>query len=174
MPCRSRLAWGLLLVAAVSAGPLLAFEPATQASGDEERDTQQQAAQQRRERYANGMREYAQGTKIVEAKAGRDGRPAELVAHPVFRYSDEPRFIPDATLWAWTIEGRPAAFQKVEGNNQGGGRLWTICIASASEDELHATWPGGRTFRTTRPGVTFKPIPNAEAPSDRPRRGRCK
>lgn len=156
----------LYLSVALLAAPLSAFEPAEPTVED---DLQKQPAQERKERFTRWMREFAETTKIVETESGREDQPAKLVPHPVFRYSDEQRFIPDATLWVWTVEGRPAAFQKVEGNNHSGGQMWTICFASLSEDLVKVTWPGGREFQAQKPGVSFKPIPNGETPSDEPR-----
>jgi hypothetical protein len=91
---------------------------------------------------------------------------AELVPNPVFRYSDEERAIPDATLWVWTRDGRPVAFQKIEGNNHGGGQAWTICFASLSEGLIRVDWMMSRKYAARKPGVTFNPIPRAEAPAD--------
>ena len=155
----------LYLSVALVGAPLSAVEPAQQTVED---DPQTQAAQERKERFTNWMREFAEKTVIVQTKSGREDQPAKLVPHPVFRYSDEQRLIPDATLWVWTVDGHPAAFQKVEGNNYGGGQ-WTICFASLSEDLVKVTWPGGREFQAQKPGVAFKPIPSGETPSDEPR-----
>ena len=77
---------------------------------------------------------------------------------PVFRYSDEERFIPDATLWVWTRDARPIAFQKVEGNNYGGGQAWTICFASLSKDLISVKWSNGRKYLSRTPGVEFKAL----------------
>ena len=166
MSCSPRLLSCVLYMSvALLAAPLIAFEPAEQAVED---DSQKQAAQERKEMFTNWMRGFAEKTKIVDTRPGREDQPARLVPHPVFRYSDEQRFIPDATLWVWTVDGRPAALQKVEGNNQGGSQ-WTICFASLSEDLVKVTWPVGREFQAQKPGVRFKPIPNAESPSDNPR-----
>jgi hypothetical protein len=90
---------------------------------------------------------------------------AELVPKPVFRYSDEERAIPDATLWVWTRDARPIAFQKVEGNNHGGGQMWTICFASLSEGLVDVRWRGTHQFAARKPGVAFKPLPGAEPPA---------
>ncbi len=44
----------------------------------------------------------------------RNGNEIVAVLHPkpVFRYSDQPRFFYDATLWVWTVDGLPVAMQK--------------------------------------------------------------
>ena len=136
-------------------------------------DPDKHEAQARKERYTNWMRKYAEGTKIkiLGASEPRSDKEqlAELFPNPVFRYSDEQRFIPDATLWVWTRDARPVAFQKVEGNNHGGGQAWTICFASLSEGLISVDWPMNRKYVARTPGVAFSPIPGAEAPTDNPR-----
>ena len=129
-----------------------------------EDDAEKQEAQSRKERYTNWMRTYAEGTKIILPGIDEDDEQlAEMVPHPVFRYSDEQQAIPDATLWVWTRDARPVAFQKVEGNDQGSAK-WTICFASLSEGLIKVHWPGGREYAARKPGVSFKPLPRAEAP----------
>jgi hypothetical protein len=133
---------------------------------DPEGDAEKQEAQARKERYTNWMRTYAEGTKIRLPGTGEDDEQfAEMVPHPVFRYSDEQRAIPDATLWVWIRDARPVAFQKVEGNNHGSGQMWTICFASLSEGLVKVRWPGGREYAARKPGLTFKPLPRAETPA---------
>jgi hypothetical protein len=117
------------------------------------------------------MQDYADGTEVMLKTA--DGKvAAEIVPRPVFRYSDVQREIPDATLWVWTRDARPVAFQKVEVNAHGGSRLWTICFASLSPDLVDIRWPAEparRTYESTAPGVAFRSIPGADPPADNPR-----
>lgn len=138
------------VIAVVAAGALL-FGPPVQTTHAEE-DAEKLAAEARRDRYTNWMRTYAEGTNItLPADDRRNAQKAELVPNPVFRYSDEQRAIPDATLWVWTRNARPVAFQKVEGNNHGGGQGWTICFASLSEQLVHVRWPANREFSAASP-----------------------
>jgi hypothetical protein len=126
--------------------------------------------QERKERYTNWMKQYAQDTQVLIPKTeGQDEQRATMHPNAVFRYSDEEHAIPDATLWVWLRDNRPVAFQKVEGNNHGGGQMWTICFASLSEKLITVRWPGGRDFETRKPGLKFQPIPGADPPSDNPR-----
>lgn len=159
------------LACLIFAAPSLAFEPNEPRNKIEtsEDDAQKQAAQERKEKFTTWMREFAEGTKIVAGQPAGDEQPAKIVPNPVFRYSDEERFIPDATLWVWTRDGRPDAFQKVEGNNHGGGQMWTICFASLSEGLVKVAWPGGRVFQTQKPGVKFAPFPKGELPAEKAR-----
>ena len=131
-------------------------------------DVEKKEAQERKDRYTKWMRTYSEGTQIKLLNAGDPAAP-ELVKTPVFRYSDDERAIPDATLWIWTSNARPVALQKVEGNNHGGGQMWTICFASLSEELIKTKWPSGHEFSASEPGVKFLAIPDAETPSDNPR-----
>lgn len=125
-----------------------------------------QAAKDRKEKFTQWMRTYAEKTEIRLKDDPEAKEPAiELVPNPVFRYSDEERLIPDATLWVWTRDARPVALQKVEGNNYGGDKAWTICFASLAEELIDVRWPSGRRYAAQKPGVTFTPFPRAEAPA---------
>ena len=170
-----RLCWAIFAPTFSLAMGIMLFPSLSQiaCADDPVDDAEKQAALARKERYTNWMRTYAEGTRIKIAAAGEadadEEQLAELVPNPVFRYSDEERAIPDATLWVWTRDGRPVAFQKIEGNNHGGGQAWTICFASLSEGLIRVDWPMGRKYAAREPGVTFNPIPRAEAPADNSR-----
>jgi hypothetical protein len=128
------------------------------------------AAAQRKERFLKWMTQHAFETDVlVPDAAGGPPQPATRVEKPLFRYFDEEHRIPDATLWVWTHAGRPVAFQKVDGNNFASGRAGTICFASVSERLITAKWRSHGEFKATKPGVTFRPIPDAPEPSDNPR-----
>src|SRR5688572_24616661 len=71
------------------------------------------------------MQEYAEATTVWIDPI--DNEVADLVPQPVFRYADQPRNIPDATLWVWTKDGRPVAFQKLEVDARPGFSQWTVC-----------------------------------------------
>lgn len=140
------------------------------APAEAKESAEERALREKRERYLSWMKEYARETVITLPVAAEGSRPkATPVELPLIRYSDEEHRIPDATLWAWTHNNRPVAFQKVEGNNWGGGRQWTICFASLSEELITVTWPNSRTHAMTKPGLQFRPITDAEAPASNPR-----
>lgn len=172
MSFRRHACWTIFAIfVSLLAGIVIFAPPAREARADDaEIDVEKQAVQARKERYTNWMRTYAEGTLIKLQRTDEDEEQlAELVPNPVFRYSDEERAIPDATLWVWTRNARPVAFQKVEGNNHGGGQAWTICFASLSEGLIYVDWPMGRKYAARKPGVTFIPVPGAVAPADNPR-----
>jgi hypothetical protein len=132
----------------------------------DDQDEEIQEAKRRKERYTNWMREFTKDTSVRVTMPGEDEETAaELVPNPIFRYSSK-KFADDATLCIWTRDGRPVAMQKVEVNNIG-GTWWTICFGSVSEGLVTARWRGDRTYAATAPGVTYRPIPRAEAPSDK-------
>jgi hypothetical protein len=110
------------------------------------------------------MRSLAEHTKVQFAEGGRQ---PELVKDPAFRYDDQPRRFIDATLWVWTDQGRPVAFQKIEavesGDNNPSSPHWQYCFTSVSSDLLSAEWPSKHRFRATEPGVTFRPLEDAPA-----------
>jgi hypothetical protein len=159
--------WGIFAISvSLIAGAVLFMPPVRVARADDaEDDFEKQEAQARKERYTKWMRTYAEETNIrLQGKEDDEEVTAEMVPNPVFRYSDEQRAIPDATLWVWTRNARPVAFQKVEGNNQGNPK-WTICFASLSEGLLRVRWRGAREYASRKPGVHFDSIPRAEPPA---------
>jgi hypothetical protein len=121
-------------------------------------------AADRRQALRDWMQDFAQDS-VVRVIVRDEPQPSERVDRPVFRYSDEPRKIPDAALWVWTRAGRPVALQKVEASSGGAEPQWTICFASLSEQLLDVQWPVGRQYQSQKPGVEFQPIPDAEPPA---------
>jgi hypothetical protein len=93
---------------------------------------------------------------------------AKLIPTPVFRYSDQPRRIVDASLWAWMQDGRLIAFQKIEAVLTADDELlWQYCFASFTSSQLDVRWPRASRFRTTAPGVVFHSFPKAPTPSEK-------
>ena len=104
------------------------------------------------------MRSAVAAIKVSE-KVGEQLRPAKLVEEPIFRYSDEQRFIRDATMWIWTAEGRPVSVMKLERYSfPDPKRHWLFNIGSASPNLLTVTWPFDREFESKKPGVSFQPL----------------
>ena len=104
------------------------------------------------------MRSAVAGMKVVE-KAGEQLPPAKLVDEPIFRYSDEQRSIRDATMWVWTVDGRPVSTMKLERYSlPNPARRWVFNIGSVSPNLLTVTWPFDREFTSKKPGLTFQPL----------------
>jgi len=112
------------------------------------------------------MRRLAHGTQ-VEIFGETETPPPQFVTQPVFRYSDQPRRIQDATLWAWTVNGRPGMFLKVESvlMPDGTKRPWIFCVSSVSEHLIDAQFPGGHRYQSQKRGVEYRLITDAPLPS---------
>src|SRR4029450_5315602 len=67
--------------------------------------------EQRRAQLLAEMQSLAQQTKVSYQGSTTS---LKLNDKPVFRYDDQPRRFIDATMWVWTDQGRPMAFQKIE------------------------------------------------------------
>jgi hypothetical protein len=67
--------------------------------------------ERQRKELLDQMRALAEQTGVQFAEGER--KP-ELVKDAALRYADQPRGFIDATLWVWTDQGRPVAFQKIE------------------------------------------------------------
>jgi hypothetical protein len=107
------------------------------------------------------MRALAKATQVRFPQG--DVQP-QLVASPVFRYDDKPRFFLDATMWVWTAAGRPVAFEKIEAMAQDRPK-WGYCFTSVAEDLLEVEWGDGREYRSTAPGAEFRPLPGVAVPA---------
>ncbi len=91
---------------------------------------------------------------------------ARRVSEPVLRWWQPVRGGDDGALYVWTREGRPVAvltfftFKMPDGT-----RYITHERHSMTAEPVEATWRGDKVWRTTRPGVGFKPVPNAAVPA---------
>jgi hypothetical protein len=147
-----------LLAATVVVCAALAANLANGAEDGEKRPEQRQR-QQERERLLAKMRELAQQTQL---RFQQGDRQPLLVESPVFRYDDQPRHFLDATLWVWTDQGRPVAFQKIEAM-ESRTPAWQYCFTSVSEELLEVQWAVGGRFRSTSPGIEFRQLIEAPA-----------
>jgi hypothetical protein len=91
----------------------------------------------------------------------RDGASVagQWIAEPLFRYSDQPRDVLDAALWAWVVDGRPIAFQKVEAYRETTNWRRIYCLASLSPDRISVEWPNRSRWSAKKPGVVFRTLP---------------
>ena len=113
------------------------------------------------------MRELAEQTEISLDAGGSERRP-QLQNQPIFRYSDPPRRIYDATLWVWKLDGKPVVFQKVESGVYDGSTRprWTYCLTSFSEDLLTAKWNAEHRYRSRKPGIEYRVFDGAPSPAN--------
>lgn len=108
------------------------------------------------------MQQRVQNSRVTLANEP-DVKP-QLVATPVFRYSDELRHIEDAGLWIWTERGRPVATMKVERYKPGiHPTPWLYCFVSLSPELASAEWDAAPTFHARKPGVTWLPLADRPA-----------
>ena len=135
-------------------------------AADDEEDSQALKRKDRTEKLLKFSRTFSENTRVAVLANGKE-QVGELKAEPVMRYSDEPRFISDATLWVWSLNSRPVAIQKVEVNDLVAVPLWTICFGSFAESNVEVTWPSGHTFKSKERGWVFEPNPDADAPAER-------
>jgi len=88
---------------------------------------------------------------------------AELITTPLFRYSDEPRRIFDATVWGWIADGRLLAICKIEHNDREGYPLWSTCFVSLAPRRIEAEWSGGRRWSARKVGIEPQTVNAAAA-----------
>lgn len=122
---------------------------------------QDSAAAQRAE-LRQGMRARAEQTSVVVV-SDEQQLAAKLVPAPLFRYSDQPRDIIDASFWAWQRRGRPVAFQKIEVYRRQGRLHWFYCLSSSSESRIAVEWEVGEKWSAKKPGIAFRSFPEGPA-----------
>jgi len=109
--------------------------------------------------------------KVKVAPVAAPRQSPELVAKPLMSYTDEPLAIDGATLWAWAQpkHGRPVAVCKVEHYDTTRKTVsgeWLYCFASLSGELIRAKWPDGHEWTASRPGISFRDIPDAPRPGE--------
>jgi len=121
-------------------------------------------AKQAREQLLQGMRMRAQQTNVSQFVGGKRVvcKPA---AQPLIRFSDQPRDIMDATLWAIGTPGRPVALQKIEVYHRPEGPSWFYCMTSLSESLIETRWRDGQTWSSRKPGTEFRELAKGPRPA---------
>jgi hypothetical protein len=103
-----------------------------------------------------GMRDEIARLKIT---VERDGKPvpADFKSEPILHYTDPERKFPDATLWAWTLDGQPVLFSKLE--HMGGNPPQSqYCIATSQDARITVRWPNGNAWKSQKAGIDFQKI----------------
>lgn len=88
---------------------------------------------------------------------------AELKPEPILRYTDPQRAFPDAALWIWTIDGRPAGFSKLERLGTGNNLSWQYCLSATSDEKLTVRWPEGVAWRPRKAAFKFQTLESDQA-----------
>ncbi len=99
-------------------------------------------------------------------RVGQHQFAAERLSEPVLRWWQPVRGGDDGALYIWVREGRPVAaltFFTFKWPN--GTRSIVHEKASLALEPLEATWRGNVVWQTSRPGLTFKRIPDGPAPA---------
>ena len=111
------------------------------------------------------MRAHASAIRVTEQSAEGDERAMALRSEPLERYSDPPREIHDAALWAWGEAGRPRAVLKVEymGNRPPATR-WVYGLVALTPGRLDVQFGDGTRWRSTEPGLAPRTVPDAPVP----------
>lgn len=113
------------------------------------------------------MRRLARATRLSEVVDGEAKPPAPPRPEPLLRYSDPPRGIQDATLWAWGDRGRPIALMKVERwSNRRPEVRWNFGIVSMSTGRVEVKYSDGLVWASRKIGWESHPFPDAPPPAD--------
>ncbi len=105
------------------------------------------------------MKETA--SRIEICKAGDGATKLELVVQPLLRWDNHRSFVVDAATFVWMSDHRPQAIGGVWIKN-GASHL---DLQSLAQGPLTATAAGKRAWFPSRPGTTWRPVPDAPAPS---------
>ena len=121
-----------------------------------------------REERLSAMRDRAK-TFVVERVVNGERRSARLRSEPLFRYSDQPRGLLDATFWCWGSTGRPVALAKIESAVTVDKKpYWQYCVASLADGPVEFNFGNGRRFATKKPGITLRMLDGAPPAGNRP------
>ncbi len=115
---------------------------------------------EQRQKELDAMRRRAEATTVWRIDGGARTR-LKLMPEPLFRYSDQPRKVGDATLWGFGAKGRPQVLEMVESYRIPGAPQWMRCLTSLSEGLIEAEWRGGEQWSATRPGLELRVLPSA-------------
>lgn len=132
-------------------------------------ETAEEEKKVQREAMLKLMKQKIEGTKVSLLSDGQEVK-ADLIARPIFRYSDSARFILDATLWAWTKNGRPVAVCKMEGMRGFAAApdkpRWLYNLSSFSSDGLvEAEWNFGHRWTARKSPLRLVELSDGPKPS---------
>lgn len=105
------------------------------------------------------MKETA--ARIEIRTAVKDSAKLELRAQPVLRWDNSRSFVVDAATFVWLVDHRP---QVIGGMWIKDGHAW-FDLHSLSDRPLTASVDGTTRWSTSRPGVSFEPVPDGPPPS---------
>lgn len=133
------------------------------AASEKKRAVGEEEAKEQRKARLEEMRRRADGASVAQL-AGAEKIAAKLLPEPVLRYSGEFHGIVDATVWVYGDKGRPVAIEKVE-LYKSWHHGYFYCLASLCDERVEAHWPGVPVWRSSRPGVEMRDLPDGPTPA---------
>jgi hypothetical protein len=102
----------------------------------------------------------------VSINSGDKLQPIKMLPEPLYRYSQQSRFYPDAVVWGWLDHGRPKALLTLACQVETNSTQLIYEFNSLSANPLFCTIDGQDRWAPRGPGVTMKTLPGAPAPVD--------
>ncbi len=84
---------------------------------------------------------------------------------PILRWTQPVRGGDDGAVFLWVLDGRPEVVGTIFTWRGGGPRVMQHEVHSLAPTGLDATWRGKPMWHPDRPGLAFKPVPEAPAPA---------
>ena len=110
------------------------------------------------------LKRHAADYAIVPREGGKVA-PTPL-PEPILRWTQPVRGGDDGAVFLWVTDGRPAAVGTIFTYRVSGSpRVLQHEVHSLLTGGLDATWRGRPAWRSEKPGLTFRPVPDAPAPA---------
>lgn len=134
----------------------------------EESKTQSELQKQAQKERLLKMRKIAESIQTASLN-GEQYVPVELIAHPLFRFSDSARGYSDGTIWAWGKTGRPVAILTVSRITTSiKGFKWIYELTSLSGNRVISEGKEGWKWTPRNTELDLKPIPDSPSVAGSP------
>ena len=121
----------------------------------------------RRTANLKAMREVAETIKVTLADEP-ESKPLPLIADALYRYDDPTREMNDGSIWAYGRTGSPAMLLTLaQYRHPDGARSWIMEWNSLADGKIVAKGVPA-PFTPAKPGLEFKPLPDAPPPDKTP------
>jgi hypothetical protein len=151
---------GRMLAVIVGSAMLATLAPMPRASGQEAEPPRKEIRGKWFPLFQRHAGEYA--VRVLEPEIVE----ARMLPEPVFRWQQPVRGGDDGALYLWVIDGRPvAAITFFTFKFPDGVRMIVHERHSFVTEPIEATWRGRVVMRTSKPGVAFRPVPDAPGPA---------
>ena len=126
----------------------------------------QDAAPDRKEVKGKWFPLFQKQASEYVVRVGQEAAEARMLPEPVLRWQQPVRGGDDGALYLWVRDGRPvAAVTFFTFKWPDGVRLHQPRTAFVRDRADPRTWRDRIVWKTSRPGLTFKPVPDAPAPA---------